>query len=485
MPPASLVGSSTTTSHTVTPLRNRYEHVYDDKMFSRFPRSNVTKQMILDLVQEHAVRFVDFQFTDMDGVLKAVTTPVHKLEEAIDNDMWFDGSSITGFTAITESDMILRPDLNTFAILPWTMDGEDVTARLICDVHLPDGRPYPGDPRQILKRQIEEARKLGFEFNTGPELEFFLFKLDEQGNPTPLPHDSAGYFDQYTDLALQIRRHMAFDLDMMGIEIERMHHEVAPGQHEINFRYADAVRSADNAVSLKLTLKAMASRLGLHATFMPKPLFGVNGSGMHVHQSLSSIKDGTNAFYDPDGTYGLSALAQSFIAGQLEHIRGMNAVMNPSVNSYKRLVVGYEAPVNAAWGQRNRSALIRVPRISPAIAAKASRFELRCPDPSANPYLAFAVMLAAGLDGIKKGLVAPAPVEDNIWELTPAQMKEKGIRTVASNLKEAIDELAKDEVLKEALGEDTFLKFYNVKNEEWESYRTSVSKWETDRYLDC
>ena len=437
------------------------------------------------MAKEHNVQFVDFQFTDIDGVLKAVTAPVHKLEELIDNDMWFDGSSISGFTTITESDMILRPDLNTFAILPWTADSEDVTARLICDVHLPDGSPYEGCPRQILKRQLAAAAKLGYEFNVGPELEFFLFKRDEEGNPIPVPHDSAGYFSQYDDFALELRRLAAFDLDSLGIEIERMHHEVAPGQHEINFRYSNAVRSADNVVSFKLALKDMAARAGLHASFMPKPIFGVNGSGMHVHQSLSQIADGKNAFYDPKGTYGLSALAQSFIAGQLEHIRAMNAVMNPSVNSYKRLVVGYEAPVNAAWGQRNRSALIRIPRISPAVAAKGSRFELRCPDPSSNPYLAFSVMLAAGLDGIRKGLVAPAPVEENIWELTPEQMKEKGIKTVASNLKEALDELVKDEVIRGALGAETFAKYYEAKCEEWESYRTSVSKWETDRYMDC
>lgn len=456
-----------------------------EHMYSKFPRKDVSKEMVLKMAEEYGVQFVDFQFVGLDGVLKAVTAPVHKLDELIDNDMWFDGSSISGFTAITESDMILRPDLNTFAILPWTMGSSDVTARLICDVHLPDGTPYEGCPRQILKRQLAEAAKLGFEYNVGPELEFFLFKRDAEGNAVPLPHDSAGYFAQYDDLALEIRRLMAFDLDALGIEIERMHHEVAPGQHEINFRYADAVRSADNAVSLKLALKNMASKLGLHATFMPKPMFGVNGSGMHVHQSLSFLQDGRNAFFDPQGTYGLSTLAQSFIAGQLEHIRAMNAVMNPTVNSYKRLVVGYEAPVNAAWGQRNRSALIRIPRITPASAAKGTRFELRCPDPSSNPYLAFAVMLAAGLDGIKKGLVAPAPVEENIWELTPEQMREKGIKTVASNLKEAIEELAKDEVIRGALGMDTFAKFYEMKSEEWESYRTSVSKWETDHYLDC
>lgn len=457
----------------------RREHCYN-----KFPRQGVTKQMVLDLAKENNVQFVDFQFTGMDGVLKAVTAPVHKLEELIDHDMWFDGSSISGFTQITESDMILRADLNTFAVLPWTMDGEDVTARLICDVHLPDGTPYEGCPRQILKRQLAEAAKLGYDFNVGPELEFFLFKKDANGQPIMDPHDQAGYFDQYEDLGLELRRHMAFALDVMGIEIERMHHEVAAGQHEINFRYADALRTADNAISLKLTLKALANRMGLHCTFMPKPMFGVNGSGMHVHQSLTK-KDGTNAFYDKTGTYGLSATAQSFIAGILDHIRAMNAVMNPTVNSYKRLVVGYEAPVNAAWGQRNRSALIRIPRISPAVAAKATRFELRCPDPSANPYMAFAVMLAAGLDGMKRGLVAPAPVEENIWELTPKEMKRKGIKTVASNLKEALDELAKDEVIKAALGQDTFMKFYDAKMEEWESFRTYVSAWETDRYLDC
>lgn len=456
-----------------------------EHQYNKVPRKGVTKQMVLDMAEQYKVQFVDFQFTDMDGVLKAVTAPVHKLAELIDNDMWFDGSSISGFTMITESDMVLRPDLNTFAVLPWTIDGQDVTARLICDVHLPDGTPYEGCPRQILRRQMAKAAELGYEFNVGPELEFFLFKKDANGNPIMDPHDSAGYFDQYTDLALEIRRLMAFDLDALGIEIERMHHEVAPGQHEINFRYADALRSADNAVSLKLALKAMASKLGLHCTFMPKPMFGVNGSGMHVHQSLSTIDGGVNVFYDKEGTYGMSALAQSFIAGILEHIRALNAVMNPTVNSYKRLVVGYEAPVNAAWGQRNRSALIRIPRITPSTAEKGTRFELRCPDPSSNPYLAFAVMLAAGLDGIKKGMVAPAPVEENIWELSPEEMKKRGIRTVASNLKEAIDELARDEVLIAALGEDTFRKFYDAKLEEWEDFRTSVSAWETQRYLDC
>ena len=465
--------------------QNTLRGVRREHMYAKYPRSNVTKEMVMKMAEEHGVQFVDMQFTDMDGILKAVTLPVHKLEDGIDNNVWFDGSSISGFTTITESDMILKPDLDTFVVLPWTMGSEDVTARLICDVLNPDGTPFEGDPRYILRKQMAEAKKLGLEAFMGPELEFFLFKLDANGQPTTEPHDNAGYFDQYTDEALGLRRDMAFALDMMGIEIERMHHEVAAGQSEINFKYTDALHTADNAVSYKLALKAVAKKHGLHATFMPKPVFGINGSGMHVHQSMSSVTDGVNKFYDKAGTYGLSTLAQSYIAGQLMHIRAMNAVMNPTVNSYKRLVVGYEAPVNAAWGQRNRSALIRIPRISPAVAAKGARIELRCPDPSANPYLAFAVMMAAGLDGIKKGLVAPAPVEENIWELSPKQMKKMGIRTVAGNLKEAIDELEKDEVIRGALGEATFQKFYDAKLSEWEEFRTSVSKWETDRYLGC
>ncbi|MFA4814965.1 MAG: type I glutamate--ammonia ligase [Candidatus Gracilibacteria bacterium] len=455
-----------------------------EHMYSRYPRTSVTKLMIMEMVEEYGVRFVDMQFTDMNGVLKVVTVPVHKLEDGIDNNVWFDGSSI-GFMSISESDMVLKPDLDTFAVLPWTLGAKDVTARLICDVLNPDGTPFEGDPRFILRRQVEEAKKLGFESFMGPELEFFLFKTDAEGKPTLTPHDNAGYFDQNTDEGLALRREMAFALDIMGVEVERMHHEVAAGQHEINSKYANALRAADDAISFKLTLKTVAKRHGLHATFMPKPMFGVNGSGMHVHQSLFSLSEGVNKFYDETGTYGISTLAQSYIAGQLVHIRAMNAVMNPTVNSYKRLVVGYEAPVNVAWGQRNRSALIRIPRISPAVAAKGARIELRCPDPSANPYLAFAVMLAAGLDGIKKGLAAPAPVEENIWKLSPEQMKKLGIRTVAGNLKEAIDELEKDEVIRGVLGEETFQKFYTAKLNEWESFRTSVSKWETDKYMGC
>ncbi len=455
----------------------RREHV-------KFPRSGVTKQMVLDMAKEHGVQFVDMQFTDILGVLKAVTIPVHKLEEGIDNNVWFDGSSVEGFTRITESDMYLKPDLNTFAVLPWTKGGEDVTARLICDVYLPDGQPFEGDPRQILKRQLAEVKKLGYQFNTGPELEFFLFKKNEDGTFGANPHDGAGYFDQTTDIALEIRRLMSFAFDQMGIDVEALHHEVAAGQHEIDFRYGDALATADNAVSFKLTLKAIAQRMGLSATFMPKPIFGINGSGMHVHQSFAGLEDGANKFYDANGMYGLSSIALSFIAGQMKHIKAMNAIMNPTINSYKRLVVGYEAPVNVAWGQRNRSALIRIPRVTPHTAPKATRCELRCPDPAANPYLTFAIMLAAGLDGIKKGMVAPAPIEDNIWELTPKEMKKKKVTSVASNLKEAIDAFRDDEVLRAAMGEHFFTHFYDAKMAEWDSYRTYVSKWELDRYLD-
>ncbi|MBT5015975.1 type I glutamate--ammonia ligase [Candidatus Peregrinibacteria bacterium] len=455
-------------------------------MYDKIPRANVTKEMVMDMANEQAVEFVDLQFTDIYGVLKAVSIPVHKLSDAITNNVWFDGSSIGGFSRVIESDMYLKPDLNTFAVLPWTKNGEDVTARLICDVFLPDGTPFDGDPRGILKRQLEEAKKLGFKLNTGPELEFFLLKTDENGEPTGmLPNDNAGYFDLAVDKAHEVRRHMAFALDEMGMEVETLHHEVAEGQHEICFKYADALTTADNAITLKLTVKKIAQMYGLHATFMPKPIFGVAGTGMHVHQSLMGIEDGENKFYDPDGVYGMSKLAQCYIAGQIKHIKAINALTNPTVNSYKRLVVGYEAPVNAAWGQHNRSALIRVPRVNPTQAKYASRCELRCPDPSANPYLAFAAMLAAGLDGIRKEMECPDPIEDNIWELTPKEMKEKGVGMVASTLKDALKALRDNEVIREALGEHFFNEFYIGKMKEWDSYRTYVTQWELDRYLHC
>lgn len=472
------MSTTTHTAQAVSPIRA----VAREHMYARYPRSGASKEQVLELAREFGVQFVDFQFTDVMGTLKAITLPVHKLESALDHNVWFDGSSIEGFTRITESDMYLKPDLNTFAVLPWTRNGEDVTARLICDVYLPDGQTYDGDPRGILRRQLKRAEALGLRFNTGPELEFFLFQTDENGRVTAA-HDQAGYFDQTTDLGLQIRRKMAFALDEMGIEVEALHHEVAEGQHEINFKYADALTTADNAISLKLTLKAVAQRMGLHATFMPKPFFGANGSGMHVHQSLASLENGENKFFDQDGQYGLSEMAKQFMAGQIKHIKALNAIMNPTVNSYKRLVVGYEAPVNAAWGQRNRSALIRIPRVTPDLAKYATRIELRCPDPAANPYLAFAAMLAAGLDGIEQEMCAPNAVEDNIWELSSEEMEAKGITTVAGSLKEAIDAFEANDVLRNALGEEFSGKYIAAKRAEWDDYRVHVTDWERSRYM--
>ncbi len=443
----------------------------------------MTKDDVLKLARERNVQFVNLQFTDIVGTLKAVTIPVWKLEDAIDQNVWFDGSSIEGFTRIHESDMFLKLDLNTFAIIPWTQNSPSgARARIICDVYMPDGEPFVGDPRYILKRQLERAKEMGYVFNVGPELEFFLFKTTDGGKLTALPHDTAGYFDQTTDLAADIRQEMTLALQEFGIEVEALHHEVAIGQHEIGFRYMDALSGADAAVTMKFVLKSIAMRHDLHATFMPKPIQGVNGSGMHVHQSLFST-EGENLMFDKDGTYHLSDLAKSFITGQMHHIKALNAIINPIVNSYKRLVVGYEAPVNVAWGQRNRSALIRVPRYTPG-REKAVRVEIRCPDPAANPYLAFASLLAAGLDGIEQGMTAPEPVEDDIFDMSQTEMNERGIGSVARNLKEAVDALSTNNVLQETLGEFTFNKFIEAKVAEWDDFRMSISQWELDRYLE-
>ncbi|MGE3799498.1 MAG: glutamine synthetase family protein [Candidatus Kapaibacterium sp.] len=443
----------------------------------------MTKTDVLNLAKENNVQFVNLQFTDIVGTLKAVTIPVWKLEDAIDQNVWFDGSSIEGFTRIHESDMFLKLDLKTFAVIPWTKKSESGTrARIICDVYMPDGTPFEGDPRYILKRQLERAKEMGYVFNVGPELEFFLFKKENGGPLQPLPHDEAGYFDQTTDLAADIRQEMTFALQAFDIDVEALHHEVAIGQHEIDFRYMDALSGADAAVTMKFALKSIAMQHGLHATFMPKPIAGINGSGMHVHQSLFTT-EGENLMFDENGTFHLSDLAKSFIAGQLHHIKGLNGVINPTVNSYKRLVVGYEAPVNVAWGQRNRSVLIRVPRYTPG-REKAVRVEIRCPDPAANPYLAFAALLATGLDGIEKKMEAPEPVEDDIFEMTQAEMDERGIGSVAGNLKEAIDELSANPVLRKALGDFTTNKLVQAKQAEWDAYRISVSQWELDRYLE-
>jgi len=441
-----------------------------------------SKKNIADIAKRENVKFVQLQFTDLNGILKGVTIPASKLDGALVDGLWFDGSSIEGFTRIFESDMYLKLDTNTFAVIPWTRSSTDgVVARFMCDVYMPDGSPFEGDPRYILKRQLERAKKMGYVFNVGPELEFFLFRK-ENGRLMPLPHDTAGYFDQTTDLAMEIRQEMTTSLAGFGIDVEALHHEVAVGQHEIDFHYGDALKIADQASTLKYTLKYVAAHHNLHATFMPKPIAGINGSGMHVHQSLFST-DGKNSFFDPNDDYHLSRVAKSFIMGQLTHIKAMNAILNPTVNSYKRLVVGYEAPVYIAWGQRNRSALVRIPRYTPG-REKAVRAELRCPDPTANPYLAFAVMLAAGLDGIEKKMTPPAPVEENIYEFSPEEAANRNIDTLSNDLFQALSHLEEDKVIRKALGEYTFGKFKELKIAEWDSYRMQVSQWEIDQYLE-
>jgi glutamine synthetase len=448
----------------------------------------------IDAAKEHNIRFVELQFTDIMGIVKGVTIPLHQLEGSLKNGTWFDGSSIEGFTRIAESDQFLKPDMDTFAEIPWKPGHGDLgagplgsrgTARVICDVYKPDGQPFAGDPRGVLRRQMERASKLGYVWNAGPELEFFLFRKDEDGVIKPLPHDNAGYFDFSTDLGANIRQDMVNALEAFGISVEAAHHEVAAGQHEIDFRYADGLKTADNALTFKFTLKAIAQLHGLYATFMPKPIFGINGSGMHVHQSLYSVAEGRNAFSDPQNKYGLSELARQYMAGILLHARGMIAVLAPLVNSYKRLVPGYEAPTYLTWGRTNRSALIRVPKVSPGISVEATRVEVRCPDPSSNTYLAFACMLAAGLDGIEKGLELPDPVEESLYSMAGDRIKERGIKELPGTLIEAIEELEKDEVIGAALGDHVLSHYVEAKREEWDEYRTQVTQWEIDRYLEA
>ena len=448
----------------------------------------------IERAKENNVRFVQLQFTDIMGIVKSVTIPLHQLAGSVEHGTWFDGSSVEGFMRIAESDQYLKPDMNTFAEIPWQPGhgtlgsgplGSRGTARVICDVYTPKGEPFAGDPRYVLKRQLERAKKLGYVWNTGPELEFFLFRRDEDGEIKPLPHDQAGYFDFSTDLAQEVRQDMVNALEAFGIRVEAAHHEVAPGQHEIDFEYADGLRTADNAITFKFTLKAIAQLHGLYATFMPKPIAGINGSGMHTHQSFYSIERERNAFADPENQYGLSDLARSYMAGILAHARGMSAVLAPLVNSYKRLVPGYEAPTYLTWGRINRSALIRVPMVSPGRSVEATRVEVRCPDPSSNTYLAFAAMLAAGLDGVEKNMELGEPVEESLFEMDAERIAEKGIRELPGTLGEAIDELERDEVIGEALGEHILSRYVEAKRAEWDEYRTQVTSWEVDRYLDA
>jgi glutamine synthetase len=440
-----------------------------------------SREEVLERADRERVRFVNLQFTDITGAVKSVTIPISQLADSLEHGTWFDGSSIEGFARIAESDMYLKPDPSTFQVIPWER-GENTTARIICQVFTPDGEEFPGDPRAVLTRVLRDARTLGFDYFTGPELEFFLLVPDEGGREQPLPHDRGGYFDLSTDLAIQVRKEMVNALHDMGIEVEASHHEVAIGQHEIDFRYGQALVTADNAVTFKYTLKAIAQLHGLHATFMPKPIYGVNGSGMHVHQSLFRLDGGENAFFDPGDEYGLSSVARHFIAGQLQHARGMCAVLASLVNSYKRLVPGYEAPVYISYARVNRSALIRVPRITPE-KPKSTRIELRCPDPSANPYLAFAVMLAAGVDGIRRELPLPEPIEENLYHFNAERLRKSGIDTLPGSLNEALDELRRDEVVMDALGEHVCERFVEAKREEWDEYRMQVTPWELERYL--
>jgi glutamine synthetase len=434
---------------------------------------------------ESGIRFVQLQFTDIIGVVKAVTIPIHQLEGSVRHGTWFDGSSIEGFTRIAESDQYLMPDMSTFSEIPWQKaSGPRGTARVICDVFTPNGDPFVGDPRRVLRNQVERAQKLGYIVNTGPELEFFLFRRGEDGGIEPLPHDQAGYFDFSTDLAGEIRHDMVDALEAFGIRVEAAHHEVAQGQHEIDFEYSDALRTADNAITFKFTLKAIAQQHGLYATFMPKPIHGINGSGMHTHQSLFSIADDRNAFADPDNKYGLSEVARSYMAGILAHARGMIAILAPLVNSYKRLVPGYEAPTYLTWGRTNRSALIRVPKVSPGKSIEGTRVEVRCPDPSSNTYLAFAAMIAAGLDGVERGLTLGDPVEESLFEMDAATIAAKGIRELPGTMGEAIDELEKDSVIADALGDHVLTHYIEAKRAEWDEYRTQVSDWEVERYLE-
>ena len=437
-----------------------------------------TKEDIIRKVRDEDVEFIRLQFTDIFGQLKNVAITASQIEKAVNNQIMFDGSSIEGFVRIDESDQYLYPDLDSFTIFPWRPSHGKV-ARLICDVYNPDGTPFKGDPRNVLKWTLQKAKDMGFDaFNVGPEAEFFLFQTDEEGLPTTRTNDEAGYFDLGPlDHGESTRREICMALETMGFEIEASHHEVAQGQHEIDFKYDDALRTADNIMTFKLAVKTLAQKNGLHATFMPKPIFGINGSGMHTNMSL--FKDGKNAFYDQDGPRGLSKTAYSFIAGLLAHVKGFAAVTNPLVNSYKRLVPGYEAPCYLAWSASNRSALIRIP----AARGQATRVELRSPDPSCNPYLSLAVCLAAGLDGIEKGMEAPEEITENIFAMDQSEREANGIESLPGSLEEAIKAMQKDQLILDTLGEHVASNYISGKMKEWDEYRTRVSSWEREKYI--
>ena len=439
--------------------------------------SGASPKEILELAHAHQVRFLRLQFTDILGVNKNVEVPASQFVKALAGDILFDGSSIEGFVRVEESDMLLQPDLATFRIFPWG-DPHSRVARVICDVTSPDGQSFAGDPRQVLKRQVARAAAMGYVMNAGMEAEFFLFKQPTDGAAVATTHDVGGYFDLAPmDRGEEARRAIVATLEQMGFEVEAAHHEVAHGQHEIDFRYADALTTADNIATFRFVVKHVAQQFGLMASFMPKPIFGQNGSGMHTHQSL--FRKGENAFFDPKGEYQLSTVAHHYIGGLLKHARGMSAITNPLVNSYKRLVPGYEAPINVAWSMRNRSPLIRVPERR----GTGTRVELRSPDPAANPYLALAVMLAAGLDGIATEATSREPVNENIWEMSFRERRRLRIDDLPHDLNEACDELEKDAEITEALGKHVTEHFLAAKREEWREYISQVSAWELERYL--
>lgn len=443
--------------------------------------SKYTKEEILKDAQEKSVEFIRLQFTDVFGIMKNVAITIRQLEKALDNDCMFDGSSIEGFVRINESDMYLHPDYDSWAIFPWRKHQNAQTARLICDVYLADNKtPFMGDPRNVLKKVVKEAEDMGYSFNVGPECEFFLFKLDEEGKPSVEMSDEGGYFElNPIDRGENCRRDICLALEDMDYTIEASHHEVAASQHEIDFKFDEVVKTADNVMTFKHVVKTYAQKHGLHATFMPKPVAGINGSGMHTNMSLSNLSDGSNAFDDPSDELGLSQVAYSFIAGIMEHVKGITAFANPTVNSYKRLVPGYEAPTYIAWSASNRSCLVRIP----ASRGKGTRIELRSPDPTCNPYLEMALCLAAGLDGIKRGLKPVDPVDYNIFDLSADDLAKEHIDCLPGSLEEAIAAAEADPFIRETLGDHVYSNYIAGKKAEWDAYRMSVSEWEIDRYL--
>jgi glutamine synthetase len=437
-------------------------------------------QKVLEQVKQDNIKFITLQFTDLLGVIKEVIMPVEQLEDALADGVWFDGSSIEGFARIQESDLFLKPDTATYAVVPWlAQDG--VTARFICDIYRADGKPFEGDPRFILRQAAAEAAKLGFEYNVGPEPEFYLFRADTDERTTPIDYNS--YFDLSSHEGYKVIKKIVAALENFAIKVEASHHEVGLGQYEIDFRYGNCLDIADKVLTLKYCAKKIAQMHNLHATFMAKPVMGKPGSGMHVHQSLFDIKAKENAFYDKDHKYNLSKLAFNFIAGQIKHIDAMCAILCPTVNSYKRLVSGFEAPVYVTWAAMNRSALLRVPKWFKA-KPQAARIELRCPDPSCNPYLAFAVMLRAGLDGIKNNLQPSEPVEENIYELDSESLVQKNIDLLPTSLAEALDALKENKILQETLGKHLFERYIDVKTKESDEFKKQVTNWEIETYLD-